>query len=390
MTTTTKLFLCLTLIMTTTIVCQGISPQSLKKIDELCGRLFPENEPGAAVLIMQKNRIVFDKGYGIADINSRKPIDGDTFFNIASVSKQFTAVAILQLAEQGKLSLDDPVIKYYPEFKASFWKDIRIKHLLSHSSGIPDARKGLTRQQRIYGDEQLATAYMKDLDYTHFVPGTNYEYINPTYVLLGDIVSKVSGMPFTQYMEQYVFRPAKMKSTLYFDRNHQDRIPNIAHAYEYGDLSKMGEEHDASAASRGCKKDWYEYDFGEETFFATRPDGGIYTSTHQFVKWENALRNNKVIGEASLRLAHTPQTNISESTFSEYQRRPNTWYGYGWFIEPQTEKSPLKIYHTGDNGGFKILAARYPQTGTLVLIFANRTDWDRYAVMGEIEKHLQL
>ena len=95
---------------------------------------------------------------------------------------------------------------------------------------------------------------MKDLDYTHFVPGTNYEYINPTYVLLGDIVSKVSGMPFTQYMEQYVFRPAKMKSTLYFDRNHQDRIPNIAHAYEYGDLSKMGEEHDASAASRGCKR----------------------------------------------------------------------------------------------------------------------------------------
>ena len=386
----TKLLFCLILTCMTVTVAKGLSPLSIKQIDNLCTSLFPQGEPGAAVLIMQKDKVVFDKGYGIADINSRKPIDGNTFFNIASVSKQFTAVAILQLAEQGKLSLDDPISHYFPEFKALFWKDIKIKHLLSHSSGIPDARNGMTRQQRIHGDEKLATAYMKDLDYTHFAPGTNYEYINPTFVLLGDIVSKVSGMPFTQYMEQHVFRPAGMKETLYFDRDHQDRIPNMAHAYEYGDLSEMQEEHSATAASRGSSRNWYEYDFGEETFFATRPDGGIYTSTHQFVMWEKALRRNKVLSKASLAQAHTPQTYISKSTYSEYQRRPNTWYGYGWFIEPKTNNSPLKIYHTGDNGGFKILAARYPQAETLLLIFANRTDWDRYAVMSKIEKILKL
>ena len=102
--------------------------------------MFPEQEPGAAVLIMQGNDIVFDKGYGIADINTKKPIDGNTFFNIASVSKQFTATAILQLAEKGKIALEDPVNKYYPEFKQDFWKGIKIKQRLSHSSGIPDAR----------------------------------------------------------------------------------------------------------------------------------------------------------------------------------------------------------------------------------------------------------
>ena len=146
----------------------------------------------------------------------------------------------------------------------------------------------------------------------------------------------------------------------------------------------MPEERTAGAAPE--KKEWYEYDFGEETFFATRPDGGIYTSTHEFVKWERALRKGTVLPENRLREAWTPQTEVGGSPWSDYQNRPNTFYGYGWFIEPRTEETPLRIYHTGDNGGFKILAARYPETETLVLVFANRADWDRYALFMELER----
>ncbi len=361
--------------------------KALQQIDELCNRLFPSQEPGAAVLILKNNKILFDKGYGIADIKTKEPINGDTFFNIASVSKQFTATAILQLVEQGKLSLEDPINKYYQDFKQKFWSDIKIKHLLSHSSGIPDARNGLTRQQRIDGDEHLALAYLSDLNFLHFTPGSNYEYINPTYVLLGNLVEKISGIPFTEYITKNIFGPAQMTSTLYFDRNHQELIPNMAHAYEYGDLSNMSEEH---SGTREGTKDWYEYDFGEETFFATRPDGGIYTSTHQFVRWEKALQKHLVLSKASLDLAQTPHTLVSGSAYSNYQNRPNTWYGYGWFIEPQTDAKPLKIYHTGDNGGFKILAARYPSSNSLILIFANRSDWDRYKVMTDFEKILNI
>lgn len=364
--------------------------QGIQKIDQMCRTIFPQDEPGASVLIMQGSKKIFDKGYGIADLQTHQPINGNTFFNIASVSKQFTATAILQLEEKGLLSIEDPISKYYPEFKAEFWKDIKLKHLLSHSSGIPDARKGLTREQRVNGDEKLALAYLNDLNFTHFPPGTQYEYINPTYVLLGDIVEKVSHQVFMDYVKDNIFQKAGMNTTLYFDRNHQNLIPNMAHAYEYGDLSNMQEEHNASAEARGKEKNWYEYDFGEETFFATRPDGGIYTSTHQFVLWEKALRTNKVLKPQTIIKAHTPHTLVSNSKFSDYQNRPNTWYGYGWFIEPETSTSPLKIYHTGDNGGFKILAARYPQTQTLILIFANRTDWDRYEVMQKMEKYLGL
>ncbi len=360
--------------------------EQVAKLDKLCASLFPADEPGAAVLVLKGDDILFDKGYGIADIDTKVPIDGNTFFNIASVSKQFTAVAILQLAEQGKLSLDDPVSKYFPEFKAPFWKDIQIKHLLSHSSGVQDARGGIPRELKIKGDEALAMSYLPDLDFLHFQPGTAYEYINPTFVMCGAIVEKVTGQPFVDYVAENIFRPSGMAKTLYFDQAHQELIPNMAHGYEYADVEDMPEERTADATPSDTPKNWYEYDYGEETFFATRPDGGIYSSTHEFAEWEKALRANKVLSEASRVDAQSPHTYASDSPWSDYQNRPNTWYGYGWFIEPKTDTTKEVIYHTGDNGGFKILAARYPEDKALVLIFANRADWDRYEVMQQIEE----
>lgn len=364
--------------------------EQVAKLDQLCSSLFPDGEPGAAVLVMKGDDIIFDKGYGIADIETKKAIDGNTFFNIASVSKQFTAVAVLQLAEEGKLSLEDPVSKYFPEFKAPFWNDIRIKHLLSHSSGVPDARGGIPRELKIKGDEKLAMSYLPDLDFLHFQPGEAYEYMNPTFVMCGAIVEKVSGQPFTEYVAEHIFKPAGMDKTLYFDPVHQELIPDMAHGYEYEDVEDMPEERTAGSAASDEPKNWYEYDYGEETFFATRPDGGIYTSTHQFVQWEKALRANKVLSEASRVDAQSPHTFASDSPWSDYQNRPNTWYGYGWFIEPKTDSTKEVIYHTGDNGGFKILAARYPEDNALVLIFANRADWDRYEVMQQFEAILGL
>lgn len=362
--------------------CSGPDPR-IGQIDGICSSIFPENEPGAAVLVMEGDKIIFEKGYGLADLGSGARIDGNTFFNIASVSKQFTAAAILQLEEKGLLKLTDPVAIYFPEFKYSLWKEVRIKDLLSHSSGVPDERGYLTREQKIAGDEDLATEYMINLDHLNFSPGTAYEYINPTYVLLGKIVEKASGMPFTEYVTENIFKPAGMEKTLYFDRDHQDLIPSMAHGYEYTDVSDMPEERTTGEAPEN--KEWYEYDFGEETFFATRPDGGIYTSVREFAKWEKALRENTVLSAAQTEKAMTPHTEVSGSPWSDYQNRPNTWYGYGWFIEPATATTPLKVYHTGDNGGFKILAARYPERDVLILVFANRADWDRYALMLSLE-----
>ena len=349
--------------------CSGVDPR-IGEIDALCSGLFPDGEPGAAVLIMEGDSILFEKGYGIADLGTGAPIDPATSFNIASVSKQFTAVAILQLAEKGLLSLDDPVGKYFPEYGDPLWNKVSIKHLLSHSSGIPDERGYLTREEKVAGDEDLAVEYMKTLDHLRFEPGTAYEYINPTFVLAGKIVERVTGEPFTEYVTSHIFSPAGMDRTVYFDRDRQDLIPSMAHGYEYSEE----------------KGGWYEYDFGEETFFATRPDGGIYTSVKEFAKWELALRKNLVMSAESAAEAMSPITLVSGSPWSDYQNRPNTWYGYGWFVEPATGTSPERVYHTGDNGGFKIIAARYPEKEILVLVFANRSDWDRYGLLMDLER----
>lgn len=357
------------------------------QIDEACRQCFPEGEPGAAVLILKGDRVLFDKGYGVRDLGTMEPIDGDTPFNIASISKQFTSVAVLQLASDGLINLSDPVGKYFPEYTAPLWNKVEIRHLLSHSSGIGDLRGGIPREEKIFGDEDLATAYLDTLSFLRFEPGSAYEYINPTFVLLGKLVERISGKPFTEYVKERIFTPAGMERTWYFDRKD---TPGMAHGYEYADVSLMGEEREAG--SEEGPKNWYEYDFGEETFFATRPDGGIYTSTHEFVLWEKALRRTLEGKDGALPClkpdllldAMSPHTLVSGSRWSDYQNRPGTWYGYGWFVEPEKKC----IYHTGDNGGFKALAARYPESGLLILIFANRADWDRENLKVKLEKIL--
>lgn len=370
-------------------------------------------QPGAAVLVMRGNRVIFEKCYGCADLETGALITPATSFNIASVSKQFTAVAVLQLVEQGRISLDDPVSRYFPEFESDIWEKVRIRHLLSHSSGVPDARKGLTRQERIFGNDSLAVAYMISLDYLHFEPGTQYEYMNPTFVLLARIVERVSGEEFTQYVHDHIFAPSGMDATLYFDPERQDEIPAMSHGYV-----------------RKADGEWKERDYGEESFFATKPDGGIYTSIREFAKWEMAQRWSVVLKSGTLADAQSPHTLVSGSSWSDYQNRPDTWYGYGWFIETAglgnaveagaagTEGSAVAggtgnsveesavagvaygagavesgcrshgtvIYHTGDNGGYQILAARYPGSETLVLVFANRNDWDRWKLLQDIEE----
>ena len=343
--------------------CQSQDPYN--QLDTQCRALFPANEPGAAVLVMRGDSVLFDHGYGLADLQTKTPIDGNTFFNIASVSKQFTAVGILQLAEQGRLSLNDAVAQYKP-YPSALWKEVRLRHLLSHSSGVPDLRGSLPREERLRGTDSLSLAYLPSVNELLFSPGTAYDYMNPTFVLCGTIIEQVSGEPFADYMHKHIFAPAGMNETRYFDPEHENLIPRMAHGYEW-------------------ENGWQECDYGEETFFATRADGGIYTSTHEFVRWEQVLRQHQVLSENWLRDAWTPHTQVSGSPWCDYQNRPNTWYGYGWFIEPPTDSTKTVIYHTGDNGGFQILAARYPEDNGLVLVFSNRADWDRYALMQQIE-----
>ncbi|MEN6619841.1 MAG: serine hydrolase domain-containing protein [Rikenellaceae bacterium] len=331
---------------------------ALEQVDSLFKSLYPENEPGAEVLILKGDSVIFEKGYGLADMDSLTPIDENTFFNIASVSKQFSGVAVMMLAEEGKLSLDDSVKKWFPNFKADFFNKIKIRHLLSHTSGIPDSRNRSDRMFVTTATDVESYSYMESLEKLNFKPGSSYEYMNPTFQLMYTIIERASGIPFDQFMRERIFLPAGMNESTYFEAD--KFIPRMAHGYLYDSLTRK----------------FNEFDYGEESFFATKADGGLYTSVKEFVQWEKALRTNKLISEASKKEAHTPKINILETPF--------TSYGYGWFIE-EKPKFPVKIYHTGDNGGFQIYAGRYPQQEILYLIFSNRNDRDRELSVSKLD-----
>ncbi|MCI2082335.1 MAG: beta-lactamase family protein [Bacteroidales bacterium] len=327
------------------------------EIDSIFSGLFAKDEPGAAVLVMRGDSIIYDRGFGIADMETGKPITGDTMFNIASVSKQFSAVAAMKLAEEGKLSLGDPVSKYFPQFEAKFFKCITLKNLLSHTSGIPDARPRDDFDFITTATDEESYYYMKYLDHLNFDPGTRYEYINPTFQLFYTIVPRCSGIPFEKYMKEKIFVPASMPRAVYFEAG--KRIEDAAHGYRY----------DSSAG-------WRKFEYGEEPFFATKADGGIYTSTREFVNWEKALRKCTVITAEDRDEMQDEKIMISDMPF--------TGYGYGWFIE-RKPGYPKKVFHTGNNGGFQIFAGMFPDCGILYLIFANRDDWDREAVVSEFD-----
>jgi CubicO group peptidase (beta-lactamase class C family) len=334
------------------------------QIDALFSSIYSNpQEPGAAVLVMKGNDTIFEKCYGVADIQTKAPITPHTNFCIASVSKQFSAVAILQLAEKKKLSLNDNLKKFFPEYQADFYKQIKLRHILSHTSGIPDSRPRTDRHFVLYSTDVESCQYLINLNKLNFKPGTQYEYINTTFQLVYQIIPRVTGIDFDSYMKQHIFDVAGMNNTMYFepDRN----IPNMAHGYTFDKT----------------KNNYVEYDYGEANFFASKADGGLYTSITDFAKWEMALRNNLVWTAKSKKMAYTPKIMIPKN--AEYGYNEDTGYGFGFFIQQKPNK-PKIVYHLGDNGGFTIYAGKIPSKDILVMFFSNRDDIDRIATADKI------
>ena len=337
--------------------------QLASRIDEVFGSVYNNpDEPGAAVLILQGGDTIYSRCFGVADMQTKAPITLETNFCIASVSKQFSAVALLQLAEQGLLSLDDPLSKFFPEFQAPFFKDITLHHIMSHTSGIPDARPRSDRNFVLYSNDVTSVQYMCTLDHLNFRPGTQYEYINPTFQLIYQIVERATGTPFETYMHESVFGKAGMTTCRYVepDRN----IAHMAHGYERDD-----------------KGQWQEYDYGEESFFGTKADGALYCSISDFVNWEHALRDNRVWTAASKRKAYTPWIQIPAD--AEYGYQPHTGYGYGFFVQDMPGH-PTHVYHLGDNGGFTIYAGKIPERDIIFLFFSTRPDIDRLKMVNQV------
>ncbi len=344
--------------------------------------------PGAIVMITKDDSLVYKRSFGMAALDKPLKMTDSTLLNICSISKQFSAVALLKLEELELLSLDDTVKKYFPQYKSGIFNKIALSNLLSHTSGLPDNRPYTEDDWKEYSKIhqscfnnisdfchycpwQESCAFYENLDTLKFEPGTAYDYQNPTYQLVLPIVESVTGKNFDLWMKENIFMPAGMTETYYVQQGRI--IPRMVHAYRLADSTR----HTNAYISENGR--WEEFDYGEANYFTTKADGGIYTSARDFLKWQHALFSGKIISEEALYQAIQPHITTDI---------PDTGYGYGFFIEEKPEM-PRKIFHTGDNGAFCTYAATIPEKGINYIIFANRNDWNREATVAATDSVLR-
>lgn len=322
--------------------------QNIKRVDSLLNTIYTNDKPGASVAIVDNGKILFEKNYGISNIETGEKISSSTNFNICSLTKQFTALSILQLAEKNKLSLTDKLSHFFPEISKNIADAITVKELLTHSSGIPDHYDYTdTKNMRHAHDSDVLNA-IKNADTLYFKPGSKFQYSNTAFCLLALIIEKTSGLSYSDYLDKNIFQPAGMKHTTVWNEHTKIFTPATGYSWD-STLNKFIQ----SGAD-------------EHIFFSTEGDGGIYTSVDDYIKWFEALQNNKIFSKQIIDEARSIEFTIDANK--------KLGYGYGWFIDESN--TPKKVYHSGSNGGFRTFSFTIPKENFLIVIFSNRDDID--------------
>jgi CubicO group peptidase (beta-lactamase class C family) len=292
--------------------------------------------PGLALAVLEDGKIVKAQGYGVANIEAKTPVTPETVFKIGSVSKQFIATGIMLLVQDGRLALSDPISRFLDGTPAA-WKDITVRHLLTHTSGI--VREGPAFDWfKVQSDAEVITStYALPL---RFTPGEKWEYSNTGYFALAEIIRRVTGTPWHEYLEQKVFTPAAMASTRATHANAS--LANRATGYS---------DNDKLLPAR----DWP----------ASRPSGAFFSSARDLAQWDAVLYGDTILRAATRRQMWTPVTLSSGASHP---------YGFGWELNPLKDRR--RVHHGGGLPGFQSELARYPDDRLTVIVLINLDDAD--------------
>jgi len=295
--------------------------------------------PGASLLVLKDGRALVRRGYGRADLESGTAAGADTNYRLASVSKQFTAAAILLLAQDGALSIDDPVKRWLPSLPPAA-DAITLRHLLAHTSGVLDYEDlmGASWQGQIRDAGVLALLEREDRLY--FPAGTTYRYSNSGYALLALVVERASGMDFPAFLRTRIFAPLGMRDSLAYVAGGPD-VPHRAWGY--------------SQAAQG----WERTD--QNSYSAVLGDGGIYSSIDDLARWDAAWYDGRLFDDTTRALALGRQVQVADEPEA-------TWYGFGWRIAEGRQ------WHNGESIGFRNSLVRWPQQHLTVVLLSNRND----------------
>jgi CubicO group peptidase (beta-lactamase class C family) len=326
---------------------QAINPQFDKRarVNALFTQFAARNAPGGVGAVIQNGEVIFEAAYGLADIEKRTPLTTKHLFHIGSLGKQFTALGILMLVEQGRLNLDEPIGKALPEL-ARFGPRLTIRHLLHHTSGIPDYyadrevhRRLLDRASMPINRDLLAV--LSKFGKPHFSPGNKFEYSNAGYDTLGSVIERISGLSYGDYMDRHIFRPVGMNGTFSLPSPRRANNPRIPHSYTRDDGKLEARDTDP-----------LDHLVGSGSFYTTLADMFLY---------DRALYTNKLIPQSRLTLAFKPAVlNNGE----EYL------YGFGW--ELGTRFRRRFTAHDGEWLGFTSAYVRFPDQHFSVVVLLNR------------------
>ena len=311
--------------------------------DLLAGYRAPDS-PGGAVMVIDRGRVVYTEAVGLADVEAGTPITLETNFRLASLTKQFTAMAIMILAERKAVSLDQPITDFFPDF-APVGRLITLKHLLTHTSGLvayEDVMPETTSTPLLDAD---VLRLVRNIDSTYFTPGSAFRYSNTGYALLALVVERASHTTFARFLKDEIFDPLDMAGTVAYER----AVSEVSHrAYGYSpDSTRQGkfQRTDQSMTS------------------SVLGDGGIYSSLDDLRRWDEALRSGRLVSRETYREALTPHATVEEGVL---------WYGYGWYVE-KFRGFPAHS-HGGSTVGFRNHMLRIPERNLTVIALFNRAD----------------
>lgn len=347
-----------------------LSAQQIREIDSIFKILSANDRFSGNILIAEKGKIIYEKSFGFSNRSTEEPLGPQNIFNVASVSKTFTAVATMQLVEEGLLHLDDDISTHLTELP---YKNILIKHLLSHTSGLPKVqiqpfRKHISGKK--FTNKELIATFSKIAPKLHFEPGADYNYANTNYILLALIIEKISGKGFDEFLRKQILEKCDMQQTFLFRR----RVPK---------------QNEKAVVSYYRKPKWLSDAFqlvdtlaanieDETTFGKIYGASSIHTTARDILKFHNALQNGILLSKASLQKMYTPIKLGSKTTYgiNKASNYPSV-LGLGWKIAKDSTKGKM-VYHFGGFQGGRSFLIRNVQKDQCVIILTNNVETERY------------
>lgn len=305
--------------------------------------------PGLSLAIVKDGAIVKSAGYGYADMAKKAAATSETVFKIASISKSVLATGVLTLVQDGRIGLDDPVDKYLDGVPAA-WSAITVRHLLSHTSGLVREGPGYDWNKPQPDADVIRSAYRVPL---RFAPGERYEYGNLNYFILAEIIRKVSGRPWTEYMDEAVFKPAGMVKT--YPTNTKVRIDNRAAGYVDNDNLRPAPE-----------------------WMSLRPSGAFLSTVLDLAKWDATLDGNRIL---------TATTRREMWTAVKLRDGSAAAYGLGWFVSSRNGRT--RVQHTGGGPGARTAFVKFLEDRVTIIVLMNLDDVDIDSIVeGLVALHL--